>query len=276
MAASLTATYDATLARVILTASGLNATTASTAIVRWDGGEPQTTPNAFTVRGGNLGAVTAGVAYDYEYVDLAAAAYQLQSFNASNTLLDTVTASVTPNNSGNLWLKSVFRPYLNRVVTSAGWSEVSYAGRGTAFSVLGQSAPVVVVDVLSTRSFTLTLAAGTLTEDAALALFFAPGDIVFYQPPNTTSGPSAGNLLPASGYFYVAAVKESKRSNYGVHRYYDVDLVEVARPAAALVGYSATWAGIVANFATWTAVEAAFATWTAVEAYVNPTNTVVG
>lgn len=266
-----TAVYDPTFSRVILTISGLNAATASTVISRWDGAEPQTVVNATIVRGGNLGANTSGVAYDYVFVDRAVETYQVQSFNSSGVLLDSAQVTVTPDNSGVSWLKSIYRPYLNRAVTVTDFSAISYQNRGTLFNVLGQSAPVVVTDVQSTRSLSITFAAANLAEETALQLFFVPGDVIFWQPPGTTNGA----LLPAAGYFYVATVSDSRRSTYGVHRYFDCALVEGAAPDPAIVGFTATWQGIVANFSTWSAVEAAFATWQAVQAYANPSTTIV-
>lgn len=267
-----TAVFDPVTSRVILTVSGLNAATASTQIVRWDGSEAQTTPNASIVRGGNLGAVTTGVAYDYTFVDLTLGTYRIQSFNSSGTLLDTDTVSVTPNNAGRAWMKSVFRPYLNRAVNVNTFSAISTSGRGTVFNVLGQSAPVVITDVASTRTLSITLVTSSFAEEQALASFFTPGDIMFWQPPNTAQG----QLIPQAGYFYIAGVSDSRASTYGLHRYFEMSLIECAAPDPAIVGYTATWAGIVANFATWAAVEAAFSTWLQVEAYVNPTSTIVG
>ena len=54
MTATLTATWDPTLARVVLTAAGLNAATARTEILRWEAGEPPTTQRGTVVRGGQL------------------------------------------------------------------------------------------------------------------------------------------------------------------------------------------------------------------------------
>lgn len=266
----LVATYDAPSARVVLAASGLNAATARTEIRRWEAGEPQTDVRADLVRGGNIGAATSGTVYDREFAPGAANVYEIRSYNAGGTLLDTFAATqVTPAQTAT-WLRSVLRPFLDRPVTVADWSEVETPARGAVFEILSRRDPIAVTELRGSRRFVLTLDAADATEADALDDFLSFGDVVLLQTP----GPACP--VPRV-YAYVGDVTRQIVSRKSPRRRLQLPLTEVAAPDPALVGYSATWGGITAAFATWTTVTTTFATWTALNQYVSlPVDEIVG
>lgn len=266
---ALTATYDATLSRVVLAATGINATSVRTEIRRWENGEVTSDARADLVRGGDLGAVTTGTAYDYEFAPGVANVYQLRSYNVSGTLLDTMLATqVTPVLTAT-WLKSIYRPFLNRTVVVTAWSEVASAARGGVLQVMSRREPVAVTDLRGARTWSLELMAADDEEADAIELALSFGDVLLFQGP-------AGCPVP-DGYVWVGDTTRARRATYGTRRYLTLPLTEVAAPDPSVVGYTVTWAGIVAAYATWTTLGAAKATWLAVNQTVStPTDEVVG
>lgn len=264
MAATLTATYDSTISRIILTAAGLNAATNHTILYRWQAGEPKTLPRADTVRGGNLGAHTSGVVNDYEFAPGVANDYRLITYNSSGTVLDTVTAATITPAQTTAWLKDIARPFNNQPIVTIDFSDITTAGRVATFDVLNRQMPIAVTDVRAGRTLTLTLFTPDVATAGNLTDLFTPGGTLFLQTP-------PAQIMPASGYFAVTSVAFGRppgSAHNNPHLNWVLTLVEVDAPDASIVGFTNTWAITEANFATWNDVLAAFATWTALEQYV--------
>lgn len=270
MTATLTATFDSVLSRVKLAAAGLNASTNTSILVRWDNGEPQTAPNAFTVRGGNVGAHTTGSISDYEFIPNVANAYQLTTFNSSGTLLDTVTASITPAQTV-AFLKDVTRPSNNLAPTILDASAVTYTARSSTFDVLNRALPIAITDLQGGRSFSLSVRTTGVQDASDLAELLSNGAILYLQIPDSTT-------LPATGYFTVGNVSwdlpSSAAHNTGA-KVWTIPLIETAAPDPSIIGFTSTWADIVTNFTSWTSggltpLNSTFGTWTAVTQYVAP------
>ena len=275
MPATLTAVYDPTLARITLTAAGLNAATARTEILRWEDGEPPTFERGTVVRGSDIGAATAGVVHDYEFAPGKANRYALYNYTVDGSGLEVVSS--TPQDTtptlGAVWLKSVARPFLNRTVTVTDFSDVSRPARGSVVDVLGRRLPVAVTEVRGSRQYELTVRAADAAEVGALALMLSFGDTLFVHVP-------ADCPVPASGHFYVGDVSERRPPKHdSFARYFSLPLTEVDAPDASVVGYTITWAGVMAAWATWAAVLAdpAVPTWLDLVEYVSaPSDEVVG
>jgi len=273
MTATLTATWDPTLARVVLTAAGLNAATARTEILRWEAGEPPTTQRGTVVRGSDIGAATGGVVYDYEFAPGAANRYALYNYDALGGGLEVVGSDpqdTVPVLDG-VWLKSIARPFLNRIVTVHDYSDVTRPARGAVFDVLGRRDRVAVTEVRGARELEITLKASTLAEVDELETFLSFGDVVLLQPP-------AGSHVPGPLYAWVGDVVRSKGGQHQLElRFLTLPLTEVAAPDPAVVGYTATIAGILAAFATCADVLATFATCQALLEWVSdPEDEIVG
>jgi hypothetical protein len=266
-AATFTATYDATLARVRLTATGLYGV-GHVEIVRFD---TATFTNAEDVRGGNLAPAAGTVRVDdYEFTDGVANTYQLRIYDGAGTLLSSLTATVTPV-LGGVWLKSVARPFLNQTVTVVDFGELTRPARGGVFEVLGRRLPIAVTEVRGSRRYELVLYAAARADVDALALFLSFGDTVYLHVPH-------GCVVPASGHFYVGDVSEVRPPKHdSLARRFVLPLTEVDAPDETIVGATITWAGVVAAYPTWADVIAAKATWLDLqESISDPGDEVVG
>lgn len=277
MAATFTVTYDSANNRMVLTAAGLpGGTQAHTAIFRWENGEPQTNPNATLVRGSEQFSSTGFTVYDYTFATDVPLVYQLDWYDVSFTVIGSATSSpVTPTSGGNTWLKSVFRPYLNRQVTITEYGPSALPGRTGLLPILGQQNPVAVTDFRQSRSFVLTLLAANDAERLALELFLSFGDLVFLQTPG-------GQDVIDHNFFAVTDVKSrrvgEKASQF---RYLDLTLQQVSEPSYLIPAYTATWGAIVAAFTAWGTgsgtVTNTFASWNAVNAYIaSPSDVIQG
>lgn len=270
MTATLTCTFDSSLSRVKLAASGLNAATIKFVLVRWDNGEPKTAPNAFTVRVAQpTSTTTTGAFSDYEFIPSVANSYQLTTFNSSGTLLDTVVASdITPSQTV-AWVKDIARPFNNLAIETIDVSAVSYATRSSSFSVLNRELPVAITDVQGGRSFTLTVRTPDANSRVSMQQLLSNGAVLFLQVPDDST-------MPSTGYFAVGQVNMSVPPSPHLTpvKYFEIPLVEVAAPDSSIIGTTATWASIVANFTAWGTgtgtVTGTFASWTAVNSYVAP------
>lgn len=254
---ALSTTFDTQLSRVRLHGDGL--TTGTTALferslnqVRWT-----------TVRGGS--AVTISVTDtadvdDYEFVPGVVNYYRVKD----NT--HTFTANRTPSQSGT-WFKSISRPFLNRPVTVVNHSDITRPAKNGIFEVVGRSFPVAVTDVRSSRRYTMTLKATTVSDADALELVFESGDPLFIQTDGLNDIPN--------GYVVIGDMNRSRYGHVSNRRLFDLSMTEVAAPGPDIYGRTASWETQVVEFATWTDLLAAFATWEDETDYVASPSVVV-
>lgn len=265
-ASDLTVTYDPTLARVRLVASGLSA--AAYAVVERSVNGVQWT----TVRGGAHAVPAGGVVRldDYEFPDAVPVTYRVRSFDGSDVLLGTLSGSVTPA-LGGVWLKSAAYPFLNTPVTVTGFGDVTAPARGAVYDVLARRDPVAVTEVRGSRRYELTLRAADDVEEAALELALSFGDTAYVHVP-------AGCVVPRSMWAFVGDVTISRPPRHdSTARYFVLPLTEVAAPDPAIVGATITWAGVTAAYATWADLMVAKPTWADVlESISAPADEVVG
>lgn len=254
---SLTATFDPVLSRVRL---------AGTALDGADNALFERSANGVywvTVRGGTSvavdGADTAGLD-DYEFVPGTINYYRVTAG------ADVFTDDITPAQSG-VWFKSITRPFLNRAVDVVGHSDIVRAARNGVFEVRGRSAPIGVTDVRGSRRWTCTVKCATVVDADALELVFASGDPLFVQTDGVHDIPG--------GYVLVGDVTRTRFGHLSGRRYFELPMIEVAAPAADVVGYPSSWETLVAEFGTWTAVLAEFGTWAAVLEHVSDPSVVV-
>lgn len=203
------------------------------------------------VRGGmEIASGASGTGYDYEFVDGVENFYRVRG----------EVASITPD-LGGVWLKSITRPFLNRMLGPAAVVDSTFSrdARMGVFDVIGRSAPVAVTDVRGGKNFGLRIISDTDQDSYTLDYLTASGDILYLH------APSAGRIPTA----YVA-VGTTSRKYHGVSRIstWLMDMTEVQAPGPEVSGSTVTWGTIIANFASWSEVIAFFPTWADVLEYV--------
>lgn len=247
---ALTATYDPLLGRIRLTGTSLGATATYAVFDRTTNGVTYT-----VVRGGSGVLVTSATAKvdDYEFPVDQAVTYRVRSYNASNVLQQTFTASITQD-LDNPWLKSISRPFLNREIVVSEAGDVSHSNRASIFQVVGRSDPVAVTDTGGLTSYDLVVTTFSDGEADVLRYLVTSGDVIFLQS-------SASCKLPVEGYFAIGNVTESRHGNKRGRKWFTLPLTRVAAPGPDVIGSTYTWASVLADYATWADVIAANLTW---------------
>lgn len=248
---ALTATYDDGLSRVHLAADALGATASYAVFDRsTDGGVHWT-----TLRGGTTTPVSSQIANldDYEFPAEQATTYRVRSYTSGNVLLQTFTAAITPTLSGQVWLKSLARPFLNREVWVMSVGDVERDARNGVFPIVGRSLPVAVTDVRLGREFSLNILRETADDAEDLDYLLASGDPMFLHAPPDFPVPSL--------YAVAGRIVKAHPVPGDPLRTYAVPLIEVVAPGADVIGSLGTWNTVLAGYATWSALIAAKATW---------------
>lgn len=270
---SLSATYLGDLSRVALSATTWGATVTYVVVDRFD---TAVLTNPETVRGGAHIPISTGdtlLLDDYEFTPGVENTYRVRAYNASNVEVPTYsyTATVTPVLT-EVWLKSIARPFLNQPVQVVDFSEVELPARGATFEILGRRAPIAVTDVRGSRRFVLVLRAQSILDADAIELALSFGDVMLIHVPDDAP-------LPRSVYAQIGNVSIARAGSRHdtQQRYITIPVTEVAAPAAALVGSTATYGGLAVAFGTYADLTAAFATYLDLAQYVAaPDDEVVG
>lgn len=210
-----------------LTVTPLALVERSADLVRWS-----------TVRGGESVVLAAGTLRldDYEFAADVANYYRMPGYSGS----------IIPV-LGGVWLKSVARPFLNRQVTVADFSEVTRPNRGGVFEVVGRSYPVAVTDVRGSRRWSLQVRTDDPQEANDLDLLLAGGDILLVHVPQ---GGGRISAVPG-GYVTVGDTRMVTPPTYDLRmRVLDLPLVEVAAPGPDVVGASVTVQTVLNAYAT--------------------------
>jgi hypothetical protein len=244
---TVTISYDAVLARVRIAADGIDTDNTDARVERSTDGIRWT-----TVRGASAVPLAADelaeLADDYEFPDGVMVTYRV----TGNQEDDAQTASTTTD-LGQIWLKSVSRPFLNQPVTVVGWTDPIRASRSAEFDVVGRSLPVAVTEVRGSRSWTVDIK--TVDANAAddLDLALAAGDVMFLHIP-------AGCRVPG-GYVSIGDTTERRTSQRGETRVFSLPCREVAAPGPYVVGSTSTWTTVESTYADWSDVASAHPTW---------------
>lgn len=172
--------------------------------------------------------------------------------------LNEQTNSITPALTG-VWIKSLRRPFLNRIVNVEDYSDITRPSRNAAFDVIGRTVPLGVVDVMGARHWTLTLYTTDLSDADDLEIVLAAGDIWFVHVPVSCTVPGGYVIIDGEVTKRRTKAPTAKRST--PYRYFDLPLAEVAAPSDDVAGATSTWATVLASYATWSALIADKATW---------------
>ncbi|WP_239404554.1 hypothetical protein [Frankia sp. Cj3] len=249
MPGSITATVDATLARVHL-------------VVTWTGGATSVTVTRLTsstpttpVRNGEPGLLTAGSWQEYDYEAPLDIPVYYQATDGSATAVSPI---VTVPSDGLYWLRSPGRPALNITVepledhASAMTRELTQG----VFRILGREDPVVVSGRRYAPTSVLKFVTRTDDDRRKMRAILDDGQTLLYQTPGADA---AGD---DSGYVAVAAYDMTRVGYMTPERSVTLTVQYVGRPAGpAASGVGGTWADVLAAYSTWTGVTAAKATW---------------
>lgn len=172
--------------------------------------------------------------------------------------LDSGTTNLTPAlptpNVAPYWLKNPNRPGQNLRMEITDFSEMKRDGRNGIFQILGRSYPVVVSDVMGSRSFSFSIDAGTRSVARDLEGRFAIGNPMYLQ------GPTPNDDIPTL-YFVANSVTVHQDSKASASWTVTVDCTECAMPNPSVYGDTYIWADVIATYATWADEIAANATW---------------
>jgi hypothetical protein len=249
---SLTATYDPVLSRIRLTATLLGAS--ATRCVFW-----RTTTGFVTydtVRGGWPVTVTGQNAAidDYEWEPGVATTYRVQSYtDADLVAVQTYDVTITQDLDA-VWVKVPAAPYLNQEIIVADRSDVTRRSRAGVFNIVGRSDPVMVGDVATSISYTLSLYTLTAAAERDLDYVFASGEVIFLQLPSTVE-------FMEGGYFSVGDTSRGPVSKVSARRLWTVPLIGVAAPGPEVIGPVYTWTSTINDYATWSDLIADNLTW---------------
>lgn len=270
-AATATASYDPTLARVQITAAGLSALAdvarveRSTDGVNWTG-----------VRGGTAVTLTAGTIAvpvdDYEFPDQTETIYRVVGYDSTSGIpTDIATVSIEPSLDG-VWLKSTTRPFLNTIVDVVfrNPASITRPTRAGVFDIVGRSYPIAVSDVRKSQRWTMQFRTHTYDEANAVDLLLASGDTLYVHTPSGC--PS--DIIPG-GYVAVGDSTVEWHPLRPESRLWTLPMTEVAAPGPDVGGAAVTWASVLALYADWSEVLAANASWADVLSLVGSADEVI-
>jgi len=190
---------------------------------------------------------------------------------AAEQIITIENQSITPMIT-DVWLKNVFRPFLNRAVGCIpNQSDISRRARNGIFDVVNRTMPVAVTDLRSSREWSMEIITQTTDERRDLDLILATGDIFFIQAPPDNPTPTA----------YVAIQDTSERRPLRRRdcgndwRVFTLPMIEVAQPSVELSAVLGTWQTVLNTYATWADVLAAHATWASLLTLVGTVDEVV-
>lgn len=170
----------------------------------------------------------------------------------SPTFLAALTDDITPTLDG-FWLTSTMRSFLNCAPMVVGYEEPERADRGGSQYVAGRTLPVAQVELMTGRTWTLTLRVPTLASARRLEYVIASGDVFYLLAP--------ANCPIASGYYRVGPLGTRRVIPQGAVRLFNLPLTECAAPGPDVATAQSTWDTVLALYGTWDDVVAAVPTW---------------
>jgi hypothetical protein len=253
---AITVVYDPRRGRVRINATGIAGTAHSARVF-------YAPPNRFTlsrIRGGAVAVI--GGQFEsrvdhYEFVAGEVGFYAVQTYTGPvdniGAIVDTTYADVAAPVE-EVWIKSIGSPFLNRRVTLNSWSEIARKARSDAYDVQGRPDPVVVLDVSSSRTTTLTLRTRSLQERDALDATLSAGVPCYLQTPSHVALPSM--------YVTIGDYSIARTPRHDSHTaVWTVPVTEVAAPPLSVVGVADTWQLAKETYPSWGDLRATTGTW---------------
>lgn len=139
-------------------------------------------------------------------------------------------ASITPSLAGQVWLKSIRYPALNRPVTTTEFTDPGRASRATASDIAGRGAPVGTHELRGSADFTLEVQTTTREAAGDLDVILAAGSTFFVHVP--------ANCPIPGGYVQIGDTQQVRRtrSARSERRYTTLPCRIVAPPAPQITG----------------------------------------
>lgn len=184
----------------------------------------------------------------------------IRSWPGGDTAVGT-EGSITPNLEGEVWLKSIKYPFLNRAIQCPSNDDIQRAFRGGVFEVQGRSMPIAVTDLRGSRRWNLTTITRTLEEARNFDLMLAANPLFFLHVPY--EDPTACQRVSAvPGGYVIIQDSVQHRALPGSQIYvWDLPLVEVAKPDPQIVGTTLIWNTVLNTYGSWEALIASNPTW---------------
>lgn len=192
---------------------------------------------------------TTSIVDDYEFWPDVPVRYRIRVKDAAGVVLSEAFEYVTPSLGGQVWLKSLTRPFLNRAVELTGAEpEFVNPARNGVFPVIGRSYSVAVTDVRPGESFELEAIVKGPGERSDLKLLFASGDPLFLQVPSD-------HCVLESTYVVAGDIRrrrQSVRANAADTRHlFTMPFTEVAPPGPDVIGATVTYQSLLSAFSTY-------------------------
>jgi hypothetical protein len=244
--------YEPTLNRRTLAITALNASTDHVTVERAVSPYVQWAE----VRGWASQPVAAAAVsyYDYEFPEGVPYTYRVREFDAAGVQLASTDYPVSAVSFAEAWLKVPAAPFLNTAVVIADRGDMTNRTRGGLFDVQSRTDPILVGDVRSGISYTLTLLTETAADEQNLEYSLATGDVIFLHLP-------ADEQTVPGGYFAVGDVTRNSTLRRSPRRLWQLPLTRVVPPGPDVAGAAYTWASVLAEYATWGDLMAANLTW---------------
>lgn len=185
----------------------------------------------------------------------------IRSWSGGDTVEGT-EGSLTPDLQGEVWLKSVKYPFLNRAVDCPDYDAITRAFRGAIFQVQGRSVPIAVSDLQQSRQFTLTVVTHTLEEARDFDLTIAANPLFFlHVPAEGPVGCEARVSAVPGGYIKILDTTQSRIFKGSQVYTWSLPCVVVAKPDPQIIGTTLTWGTVLNRYGSWEQLIASNPTW---------------
>jgi hypothetical protein len=192
--------------------------------------------NVVNVRAGNGVAQAGDAAFvaDYEQPLGVLSSYVVTAthHNINATVSSAVSGPVLSEiatSYGETWLKNIAQPAASMLVNMVGpQTDVTRPPLNTVYQVLGTPYPVVVGDVLKSRTGNLVAYTSTIAQMTSLLALCASGQVLFFQA-------TAQDNFPDMYFMVTAGLVESRPEGFSssLYRKWTIPFTEVASPSGA-------------------------------------------
>lgn len=163
--------------------------------------------------------------------------------------------SITPV-LDQVWLKSIATPALNRPVVVHTIGPIQRPARMAVHEVKGRPLPIAITGRRGSRRLPgFVLLTDSVEEREELDTILSAGVPMFLHSPDPA--------LPTM-HVVIDTTTEDRNRNDARQRHFALPLIQVAPPAASVVGATATWQTVIDIYATWADVFAAHTDWASV------------